>query len=116
MWSAQLESTLNGQAGIDTLTAGFAGGINFLNGGTGDDDLFAANFGDRLRGNAGDDLLVGSIFSDFLDGGDGNDSLFGGDGNDDLRGGTGNNDFLDGGNGFDDLCIGEIEVNCEADV
>ena len=110
-----LRSTLNGQAGNDTLTAGFAGADrNTLTGGTGDDRLFAGS-GDILRGNAGNDLLVGSIFSDFLNGGAGNDDLRGGDGNDELRGDAGNDD-LDGGNGNDDLCIGETEINCEADV
>ena len=109
-------STLNGGTGNDILSAGFAGaGSHILNGNDGDDRLFGGSFGDSLRGGAGSDLLVGSRFTDFLRGGDGNDDLRGGDGNDELRGDAGN-DRLDGGNGFDDLCIGETEINCEADV
>ncbi len=111
-----LPSTLNGQGGNDILSAGFAGaGRNILNGGANDDRLFGGSFGDSLRGGTGNDLLVGSEFTDFLRGGDGNDDLRGGDGNDELRGDAGN-DRLDGGPGFDDLCIGETEINCEADV
>lgn len=86
-----------------------------VNAGTGDDRLVAGSFGDSLRGGAGNDLLIGSRFTDFLQGGAGNDDLRGGDGNDSLRGDAGN-DRLDGGPGIDDLCIGETEINCEADV
>lgn len=111
-----LPSTLlNGESGNDILSVGFAEGRNILNGGADDDRLFAGSFGDSLRGGAGNDLLVGSRFTDFLRGGTGNDDLRGGDGNDELRGDAGN-DRLDGGPGFDDLCIGETEINCEADV
>jgi Ca2+-binding RTX toxin-like protein len=113
--NGKLASTVNGQAGNDILRAGFAGANrNTLTGGTGDDRLFAGS-GDVLRGNAGNDLLVGSKFTDFLNGGAGDDNLRGGDGNDELRGDAGN-DRLDGGAGIDDLCIGETEINCEADV
>ncbi|MDQ3988196.1 MAG: hypothetical protein M3291_03175, partial [Actinomycetota bacterium] len=106
---------LNGEGGNDILSAGFAEGRNILNGGADDDSLFAGSFGDSLRGGAGNDFLVGSQFTDFLRGGTGNDDLRGGEGNDELRGDAGN-DRLDGGAGFDDLCIGETEINCEADV
>lgn len=112
---SNVTSTVNSGTGNDIVTVGFAGGRNILNGGADDDRLFAGNFGDSLRGGAGNDLLVGSQFTDFLRGGDGNDDLRGGDGNDELRGDAGN-DRLDGGAGFDDLCIGETEINCEADV
>lgn len=108
-------STVRGGAGNDIITAGFAGSDrHLLLGQDGDDRLFAGSFADSLSGGAGNDLLVGSQFSDFLRGGAGDDDLRGGDGNDTLRGDAGN-DRLDGGPGVDDLCVGETEINCEAD-
>ncbi len=112
---SDVASTLNGGAGNDIFSVGFAGaGRHLLLGQDGDDRIFAGS-GDILSGGPGNDLLVGSEFTDSLRGGDGNDDLRGGDGNDELRGDAGN-DRLDGGPGFDDLCIGETEINCEADV
>lgn len=67
------------------------------------------NYGDTLKGDAGEnwlkglggnDELDGRGGDDILDGGDGDDILIGGDGADILYGGSGD-DELDGGNGHD---------------
>jgi Ca2+-binding RTX toxin-like protein len=82
-----------------------------LDGGAGNDRLYAAAGNDTLVGGAGSDNLAGGMGKDSLDGGDGNDTLAGSYGNDTLKGGAGNdrlaggndNDSLDGGTGADDL-------------
>jgi len=78
--------TLNGDGGINNLTAG--------------------SNGDTLNGEGGSDDLLGGTGNDNLNGGTGNDSLFGGAGNDDLDGGAGD-DFLDTGFGNDTLTGGD---------
>ena len=62
--------------------------------------LIGSQFGDLLRGNAGDNYIFGMAGSDSLYGRDGVDTLVGGDGGDYLHGGTGG-DYLIGGDGFD---------------
>ena len=80
-------------------------------GGSGDDNLFAADANDTLNGDAGNDTMSGGNNDDLLDGGTGNDALSGGNSNDSLVGGVGddslggnaNNDVLAGGQGLDTL-------------
>jgi len=94
-------------AGVAALT---------LDGGAGDDVLFAGAGGARLLGGGGDDVLVGGAGADELRGGAGNDILFGGAGNDlfsgdddllivDFAAGAGAGDRLDLSNvaGIDDF-------------
>ncbi|CAN5226568.1 hypothetical protein BH10PSE6_BH10PSE6_00940 [soil metagenome] len=97
-------TTFNGTNGNDNLPP--VGADN-----SGDDDFFAFDGKDTIRGGlgddnvdaaGGDDTAFGEGGDDFLNGGIGNDMLFGGDGIDHLDGGGGN-DRLDGGAGADTL-------------
>lgn len=93
-----------------------------VDGGAGDDTIYASNLGDNLFGGAGNDTLYGGRLDDWLLGGEGDDVLdagtadqatLGGDGNY-LSGGTGNDtlrgregsDWLEGGDGTDTLTGG----------
>ena len=88
-----------------------------VDGGAGNDTIYASNLGDNLFGGVGDDTLYGGRLDDWLLGGDGDDILdagaadtlaLGGDGNY-LNGGAGNDvirgregsDWLEGGDGID---------------
>ncbi|XHS00915.1 hypothetical protein ACFB49_25160 [Sphingomonas sp. DBB INV C78] len=93
-----------------------------IDGGAGDDTMYASDLGDNIFGGAGNDTLYGGRLDDWLLGGDGNDVLdagsigagkLGGDGNY-LNGGAGNDvvrgregsDWLEGGEGVDTLTGG----------
>jgi Ca2+-binding RTX toxin-like protein len=93
-----------------------------VDGGDGNDTIYASDRGDNLFGGAGDDTLYGGRLDDWLLGGDGNDVLdvgtadvnaLGGNGNY-LNGGAGNDivkgregsDWLEGGDGIDTLTGG----------
>jgi Ca2+-binding RTX toxin-like protein len=86
-------------------------GDDFVDGGSGNDDLVGMAGADTLIGGSGDDVLHGDHSAlaaaahgaDLLDGGDGNDSLYGHAGADTLIGGAGTN-VLSGGDG-DDLLL-----------
>ncbi|MEW6248539.1 MAG: calcium-binding protein [Nitrospirota bacterium] len=65
-----------------------------LDGGVGDDVLWASAGNDRLLGGVGKDHLYGGAGRDLLLGGDGNDILDGGQGADTLIGGLGNDTFI----------------------
>lgn len=67
-----------------------------LNGGTGDDTIYA-NDGDELLGESGNDFLNSDVGNDSLQGGDGKDTFIGDDGNDMLDGGNNGRDLLRGG-------------------
>ena len=75
--------TLNGGAGNDTLFAP-TGLFNGLVGGAGDDTLVGSLFGffDTLDGDAGNDIIVGGFGPDVIIGGTGRDTLFGQGGRD----------------------------------
>ena len=80
-------------------------GVETIDAGAGDDlvDLTSLvySYGDvTINGGAGDDILWASGGDDTIDGGIGDDSLFGGAGDDTLIGGTGEN-VIDGGDGID---------------
>jgi hypothetical protein len=64
------------------------------------------DFGSRIRGHAGDDVLRGGPGVDDLDGGLGSDRVAGGDGGDSLFGGPGV-DSLEGDGGFNVIYSGE---------
>jgi Ca2+-binding RTX toxin-like protein len=76
---------------LDPIVAGSLVRKVTLDGGNGDDDLFAPFGNNALHGGVGNDTLVA---------GDGNDALFGDGGNDVISGGQGS-DFMDGGDGDD---------------
>jgi Ca2+-binding RTX toxin-like protein len=93
-----------------------------VDGGDGNDTIYASNLGDNIFGGAGNDTLYGGRLDDWLLGGDGDDVLdagtvdpnalggdgnylVGGAGNDILRGREGS-DWLEGGDGVDVLTGG----------
>lgn len=84
-----------------------------VNGGAGNDGLFATAVSGALNGLGGDDTLIGNGGNQALDGGTGKDLLDGGDGDDLLRGGDGDdvirdvrgNDTIDGGAGDDEISL-----------
>jgi Ca2+-binding RTX toxin-like protein len=93
-----------------------------VDGGDGNDTIYASDKGDNLFGGAGNDIVYGGRLDDWLLGGDGNDLLFaagpaggalGGDGNylnggagDDVMTGAEGSDWLEGGDGNDTLVGG----------
>ena len=90
-------------------------GMDVIDGGAGDDQLFGQDDDDILIGGSGDDLLDGGVDDDDLDGGTGDDTLIGGQGADVMAGGDdrdtfivdapedGFGDEIDGGDGGDDF-------------
>jgi Ca2+-binding RTX toxin-like protein len=105
--------TLDGGNGNDVLWA--SAGNDVLFGGAGNDDLFGGAGSDFLSGGEGNDTLNGDRGNDLLEGGPGNDTLkdtfgnnllYAGAGNDSLTGGTGNELFI-GGTGNDTLTLGK---------
>ncbi len=93
---------LNGAAGADRLYGN--DGYNWLEGFTGDDQLFGGNAADVLLGSEGRDRLYGNEGINWLDGDIGEDELYGGNVQDTLLGGSGNDTIYS--NGGDDLVIG----------
>ncbi len=116
------DGTVNGSAGNDTLTAGFAdaqtdqidgtdglndsinagAGNDSVDAGQGNDTVFGDTGTDSLFGNVGNDSLIGDAGNDTLDGGAGADSLYGGTDNDSVFNGLGR-DLVYGGAGDDRL-------------
>jgi Ca2+-binding RTX toxin-like protein len=104
--------TIEGGAGNDVLWA--SSGNDVLYGETGNDDLFGGAGNDFLAGGGGNDTLNGDRGNDLLQGDAGNDTLtdtaganlfHAGAGNDSLTGGVGN-ELLIGGAGNDTLVTG----------
>lgn len=86
-------------------------GADVLNGGDGNDILYAYGAGDTLNGDAGDDTLYGTDDVNTLNGGDGLDTIYGEDGADIIDGGADadiiyggeGNDIIQGGSGNDTI-------------
>lgn len=76
-----------------------------IDGGGGNDYIYADAGDDTVSGGDGNDNLDGGVGNDTLDGGDGRDEIYGGDGNDILYGGAGDDIYLIGEAG-DDILIG----------
>lgn len=133
--------SLFGGAGNDTLLGGM--NRDLLHGGEGNDSAEGGAGADWLEGRRGDDALLGGLGNDTLMGGDGADTLFGGwgadvlsgvvarlnadgvwhdtDTADYLNGGggadtivAGNGDIVTGGQGFDDILVGDWMAGGEA--
>ena len=123
--------TVFGGAGNDVISTG--DDADSIDGGTGDDRIYAGIDDDTVAGGAGNDVLVGSQGNDQLDGGDGDDLIYGGlseevlnlpdavdpapdDNRDTISGGAGNDtiygrdddDVIDAGTG-NDLVYGGID-------
>lgn len=52
------------------------GDSDYLNGGSGNDEIYAGSYNDTIIGEAGDDRIRAGAGSDFILGGDGDDSIF----------------------------------------
>jgi Ca2+-binding RTX toxin-like protein len=89
-----------GTAEGDTLA-----NVEFVYGSAFNDILIGDGGINQLNGLSGDDILDGGAETDYLNGGDGKDTLKGGGGADVLFGGDGD-DMLDGGAGADNLVGG----------
>lgn len=100
IYGTDLADNLDGGAGNDIIYAG--GGDDLVHGNVGDDILYGQDGNDKLYGDAGNDVAYGGAGNDLLEGGEGDDRLYGEDGNDTLHGGPGN-DILDGGAGINTL-------------
>ncbi|MFQ7899393.1 calcium-binding protein, partial [Stutzerimonas degradans] len=95
-------SDLQGGLGDDVLFA--LGTDNRLSGGSDNDQLFGGAGNDSLYGDNGNDILVGGGGNDMLDGGTGSNTLYGDAGNDILKvSNTSNGNVLAGGAGDDSL-------------
>ncbi|MDD3993238.1 MAG: FG-GAP-like repeat-containing protein [Desulfobacteraceae bacterium] len=95
--------TMDGGDGDDHLFAG--GGPAVLIGGPGDDRIFGSPASDTIHGGDGNDTLFGNGGDDIINGGMGDDRVFGSTGGDILSGADGN-DVVFGGEGDDILYIG----------
>ncbi len=87
--------------GLDNLYGGFAG-VDYANGGAGNDTMYGRGGADAFFGDDGNDRLFGEAGGDNLFGGNGNDLLYGGADEDQLTGDSGN-DTLYGESGSDTL-------------
>lgn len=100
---------INGGDGQDSIFA--LTGENEIHGGQGNDVIHAyeaftqGTTGDQLWGDEGNDNLTGAALNDTLYGGSGDDTLSGGGGSDHMDGGIGR-DRLNGGDGADTLLGG----------
>ncbi|TCS61375.1 hemolysin type calcium-binding protein, partial [Varunaivibrio sulfuroxidans] len=65
-----------------------------IDGGSGNDVLWASGGNDTINGGSGNDLIDGGAGNDVISGGAGNDVISGGAGNDVLTGGSGNDAFI----------------------
>jgi len=91
-------------------------GVDKMNGGDENDQLFGLGNDDKLIGNDGDDLLDGGDGNDKLYGKNGEDTLIGGDGDDYLSGGSDDDtligglgrDILNGGDGYDTFVFKDV--------
>jgi Ca2+-binding RTX toxin-like protein len=83
-------------------------GIDYLDGGDGNDLIVGGDGSDTLLGGAGDDTIDGGAGVDTVEAGAGSDVVGGGDGNDAISGGDGN-DYLDGQAGADYILGGDGE-------
>ncbi|GIU99957.1 MAG: hypothetical protein KatS3mg014_1573 [Actinomycetota bacterium] len=114
------DDTLSGNGGADKLCG--EEGADSISGGNGNDQInggFGAESGTKvLDGGDGTDLIHGGEDPDKVWGGAGDDRagstpyLYGDKGADNIRGQAGN-DYADGGEGLNDDCIAESEINCE---
>jgi hypothetical protein len=62
--------------------------VTYIDGGAGNDLMYANNEGLHLKGGTGNDVIYGGSGSDILEGGDGSDQLISGGGKDQLWGGS----------------------------
>ena len=105
-----------GLAGVSRLTTVPPA---FYSGSTRSETMRGSNANDLLLGRGGNDTLYGRNGNDVLRGGTGNDRLFGGLGRDTLLGEAGNDrlyardgmrDVVNGGRGFDEAWLDQLDI------
>jgi Ca2+-binding RTX toxin-like protein len=106
--SATKNVSMEGGAGVDTLTGG-AGNDTITDTSTytgflSDLTTSVTNRGNSIVGGAGNDTITAGDGNDTIDGGTGNDSITAGAGNDTITSGGGN-DWLDAGDGIDTITL-----------
>jgi serralysin len=108
-----LANNIQGGGGNDTVWAGAGGdtliessGSNYLRGEGGDDSISGGSGFDDINGNLGQDTASGHLGADWVVGGQGDDLLNGDEGDDIVYGNIGN-DWVDGGVGADILRGGQ---------
>jgi len=97
--ASPLDDYMDGGSGNDEVRGW--NGNDILRGGEGDDNVQGLDGGDVVYGDAGNDDLSGGLGDDTLYGGAGNDKMFGDEGSDQLYGGYGD-DILRGSYYFSD--------------
>ncbi len=102
--SADLNDTLIGSDGNDTITVGT--GNNLIDAGDGHDTVDAGAGLDTIDAGDGNDLVVAGAGTDSIRAGDGNDVVSGDDDNDTIN--AGNGEDLINGNGGDDILLGDF--------
>jgi Ca2+-binding RTX toxin-like protein len=101
--------------GADQVTLGAVGVPSYIDGGAGEDILYATDKSDTIIGGDGPDHITAHPGDDLIDGGAGDDGISAGDGNDRVTAGDGRdrvwgnngNDWVDGGLGADTIHGGE---------
>ena len=99
--------------GDDVVYAGRDDGADDIQGGDGNDLIFASRGNDDVSGDDGNDTLFGGGGDDTIAGGDGNDQIYGGAGNDLLRGDDGADTFYFAGNHGNDI-IEDFDVTLDS--
>lgn len=105
--SSELET---GEAATNTATLDVSfsagvGGDDIIDGGKGDDTIYAGGGDDDVEGGKGDDELYGQAGDDTLEGGSGKDTLVGGAGDDVLEGGKNADTFVFHAGDGDDIVL-----------
>ena len=92
---------------------------DFIRGSAGNEKLYGGAGQDTVRGESGDDTVRGGDDDDFVRGGNGADLVYGDDGNDYVHGGEGD-DTIDGGAGADRVAFSlqpsEVQVGATIDL
>ena len=105
--STELETgeTATSSAVIDVTFEGGEGGDDYIDGGTGSDEIYGGGGDDTIIGGKGHDELYGEAGDDTIDGGSGADTIVGGAGDDVLEGGGGADDFIFHAGDGDDIIL-----------
>ena len=85
---------INGTSLNDIISTTSENTKDTINGGDGDDEIYAYGGNDTIYGGAGDDYINAGWGNNTIYGGDGDDTIFVGEGNDKITGGNGENTII----------------------